>query len=617
MRNRKESNLNLLKPTATKRTLFFLISDTLIFSLSLYLALLFRFNFNIPDEYMHRLYWWMVGINIVKISSLWLSDIYRLNWRFVSINELYKIAKALFLVFIVVYIFNSLLQKIKADYSMPRSTVVIDFFISTLLILMLRALRRVYTEILKPPQANINSKRTLIIGAGFTGERIIRETRRSSYIYRPVAIVDDDDSKQGTLIHGVKVAGKLKDIEQIVKKEKIEAAIIAIATLKHKKTRELYDRLTRCGIKEIKIIPPLDKLPSTQITIKDLKDISIEDILAREVANINEEELKSLITNTRILVTGAGGSIGSEIVRQIFKFSPELVIGYEIDETELHNLSLELKKDTFKPVVGDIKDKEHLREVIFGYKPQVVFHAAAYKHVPMMEYFPEEALKTNILGTLNLVELSAEAGVSKFVNISTDKAIHPKSVMGATKRVAEMICAAYNSKTNTKFCSVRFGNVLGSRGSVIPIFLNQIKKGGPVTVTHPEMKRYFMSISEAVLLVLQAAALCKGGEVFILDMGEPIRIVELAERLIRLEGFEPYEDIDIEFTGIRPGEKLFEELLEKTEKVTKSSHPKIFVAHSNNGMSIEEIKQLIEELHKIKEREKIKEKLLKLANATS
>ena len=590
--------MEILKPTQTKRLLFFIISDTLIFALSLYLSLLLRFNFSIPELFLQRYPYWILPFIVIKILSLWLADVYRLSWRFVSIGEFYKILKALFISFVLLFISNSAIQKFHPSFSLPRSSIIIDFFISSFLVLTLRALRRVYLEIINPPIRN-DSKNTLIIGGGYTGERIIREMRMTNSGYKPIAILDDDESKHGSMIHGVKIAGSLDEIERVVREQNIESAVIAITTLHHSKIKELFDRLNKAGVKDIKIVPSLNKLPSKDISLKDLKELSIEDILAREVVEIDTTGIRSFIEKKTLLVSGAGGSIGSEIVNQLLKYNPKNVIGFEIDETDLHELSLKHKGKQFIPVVGDIRDRERVEYVFNKYKPSVVFHAAAYKHVPMMEMYPEEAIKTNVFGTLNMIEASLNAGVEKFINISTDKAVNPKSVMGATKRIAEILCRFYNEKGNTKFISVRFGNVLGSRGSVIPIFIEQIRKGGPITVTHPEMKRYFMSIPEAVSLVLQAAYMGEGGEVFVLDMGEPIKIVELAERLIKLEGLEPYRDINIVFTGVRPGEKLYEELITKDEGVKQTAHKKIFVAKTSKSYYFEELSDILNSFEKL------------------
>ena len=601
--------MEILKPTQTKRLLFFLISDILIFALSLYLSLLLRFNFSIPELFLQRYPYWILPFIIVKILFLWFADIYRLNWRFVSIGEFYKILKALFLSFVILFITNSAIQKFYPQLSLPRSSIIIDFLISSFLVLTLRALRRVYLEIINPPTRD-GSKNTLIIGGGYTGERIIREMRMTNSGYKPVAILDDDRSKHGSMIHGVKIVGSLDEIESVVKEQNIESAVIAITTLHHSKIKELFDRLNRAGIKDIKIVPSLNKLPSRDISLKDLKELSIEDILAREVVEIDTPGIRSFIEKKTLLVSGAGGSIGSEIVNQLLKYNPKNVIGFEIDETELHELSMKHKGRQFLPVVGDIRDRKRVEYIFKNYKPSIVFHAAAYKHVPMMEMHPEEAVKTNVFGTLNMIEASLNSGVEKFINISTDKAVNPKSVMGATKRIAEILCRVYNERGSTKFVSVRFGNVLGSRGSVIPIFIEQIKRGGPITVTHPEMKRYFMSIPEAVSLVLQAAYMGEGGEVFVLDMGEPIKIVELAERLIKLEGLEPYKDINIIFTGTRPGEKLYEELITKDEGVKQTSHKKIFVARAPKNTYSDEIENILGSLDKLDK--KLKEEILKI-----
>ncbi len=591
--------MNLFKPTQTKRLIFFLLSDTVFFAFSLYFSLLLRFNFEIPLRFINNYFYWLLPTILIKILLLWIFEVYKLNWRFVSIGEFYKILKGLFLAFLGLYLLNLGMQKFYSIFSLPRSSIIIDFLISSFLVLSLRAARRVYFEVINPPR-NSNAKNTLIIGAGYTGERIIREMKMTPQSkYRPVAILDDDKEKHNTLIHNVKVVGTLDDIEKAINRYNIEGAVIAITTLHHNKVKELFDRLSNAGIKDIKIVPSLDKLPNRDVSLKDLKDISIEDLLAREMVKIDTSGIRSFLENKVILVSGAGGSIGSEIVNQLLSYNPKGVIGLEIDETELHSLILRFKDKPFLPVVGDIRNKDKLLKVFNTYNPQIVFHAAAYKHVPMMEMFPEEAIETNIFGTLNLIKASIEMGVEKFINISTDKAVKPKSVMGATKRIAEILCRAYNEKGKTKFISVRFGNVLGSRGSAIPIFIEQIKKGGPVTVTHPDMKRYFMSIPEAVSLVLQAAYMGEGGEVFVLDMGEPIKIVELAERLIRLEGFEPYKDIDIVFTGIRPGEKLFEELLTAEEGTTKTKHEKIFKARSSRKDYRQELEEIIKRVNKL------------------
>jgi len=592
----------LLKPTKKKRFLFFLISDTLIFSISFYLSFLLRFDFHITERYLQVLPYWLVGITAFKIFLLVVFRAYDFNWRFVGINELLKTSSVLFFSFLLLLGLDFFLQNWEelVKYSVPKSVLIMDFFISVLLVSFVRISKRIFTELLVK---NNTGKRTVIIGAGKAGERIARGLKGNPD-FNPVFFVDDDSMKIGTKIHGIPILGKIEDLPKLVKENRIETAIIAIPSATHKEIKRIFDLLTANNIKDIKIMPSLTKLPKDIISVKDLKELSIEDLLSREPVKIDEKEVKEFLENKRVFVSGAGGSIGSEIVRQLIKFNPKSITAFEIDETELHNLSLEMEgllkdKDIdFFPIVGDVRDREKLEKVFKEHKPEIVFHAAAYKHVPLMEDFPEEAVKTNILGTYNLAVTSIEHGVEKFVNISTDKAVNPSSIMGATKRMAEMICSALNGLGKTKFVSVRFGNVLGSRGSVVPIFLEQIRKGGPVTVTHPEMKRYFMTISEAVLLVFQAAAMGKGGEVFVLDMGEPVKIVKLAENLIRLQGLEPYKDIDIVFTGLRPGEKLFEELLTAEEGTDKTYHEKIFIAKIMQKINPAEIESLIKEIEK-------------------
>jgi FlaA1/EpsC-like NDP-sugar epimerase len=426
--------------------------------------------------------------------------------------------------------------------------------------------------------------------------------------------------KLGTKIHGVPVIAPIHDIGRVAKECSIESVIIAIPSLNHKRVRQIYDSIKAIGIKDVKIAPSVSHLPSEVIRVKDLRDISIEDLLSREVVSVEEELLREFIQEKVVLVSGAGGSIGSELVRQLVRFAPKRVVALDIDETELHNLQLELKNSAentwsdVEPVVADVRDREKLLRIFREAKPHIVFHAAAYKHVPLMEFFPEEAIRTNVLGTYNMAVCSLECGVEKFVNVSTDKAVNPSNVMGATKRIAEILCKALNSEGKTKFISVRFGNVMGSRGSVVPIFLQQIRKGGPITITHPDMERYFMTIPEAVLLIIQAAAIGKGGEIFVLDMGQPVKILKLAEELIRLQGLEPYRDIDIVFTGLRPGEKISESLVSERERIDRTSNRKIYVIREERTYSAEEIKGIVENLLELigEESDSIREKLFRI-----
>ena len=591
---------SILKPTKRKRLAFFLISDIFLFSLSFYLSFQLRFNFCVPLRYLEISIYWLPFVLVLKVFSFGLLGIYKINWRFVGLNELVRIVTGLGIDSALLLSFNFFVRTVNPLFSVPISVILIDFLVSLFLTSLLRISKRVYLEIFN---SRPGAKRTVVIGAGNTGERIVRELKRGSDFF-PVFFVDDDANKLGTRIHNVPVLGKIDDLPKLLEENRIETAIIAIPSLSHKRVREIFHTLSDYGIKDVKIVPSISKLPSNVISVKDIKDISIEDLLYREPVKIDFGNVERFLSGRKILVTGAGGSIGSEIVRQLLRFNPKEVIALEIDETELHNLSLEItekaskKEISFKPIVADVRDKEKIRRIFLEERPQIVFHAAAYKHVPLMEYFPEEAVKTNVFGTYNVAVAAVESGVDKFVNISTDKAVNPTSIMGATKRLAEIVCRTLNELGKTRFVSVRFGNVLGSRGSVVPIFLEQIRRGGPVTVTHPEVRRYFMTIPEAVLLVFQAAAMGKGGEVFVLDMGEPVKIVKLAEELIKLQGLEPYKDVDIIFTGLRPGEKLFEELLTAEEGTDRTVHEKVYVARSKEVFSMSELNDVLEAFRK-------------------
>jgi FlaA1/EpsC-like NDP-sugar epimerase len=457
----------------------------------------------------------------------------------------------------------------------------VDYVFTFGLIGSLRISKRAAKEYLnKAGRLSQGKMKILIIGAGSAGEQIGREmlnSKKSKYF--PIGFIDDDPAKRGLSIHGIKVLGTRKELPRIIKDGYIDEVLVAIPSSNSKDIRQIVEiiRNSKEAIK-IKILPGIMDLVDGNITLSDIQEIQVEDLLGREPVEIDYSAIRGFINGKCTLITGAGGSIGGELSRTVLQFEPEKLILLDIDETELYYLMNRIKSVSIEtiPVIGDIRDRIKMEAVFERYRPQVIFHAAAYKHVPILEYYPEEAVKTNIIGTRLLGELAIKYKVERFVNISTDKAINPTSVMGATKRISEEMLKALNGKNGTKFISVRFGNVVGSRGSVIPVFKEQIRKGGPVTVTHPEMKRYFMVTSEAVLIVLEAAATGQGGEAYVLDMGEPIKIVDLAREMIKLSGHEPDVDIAIVYTGLRPGEKLFEEILGAEEGSEATEHAKIY-----------------------------------------
>lgn len=427
-------------------------------------------------------------------------------------------------------------------------------------------------------------KRTMIVGAGYTASAILEELARAGSIYRPVCLVDDDPDKQGRIIHDIPVVGTTKEIPRLARKYDVACIIFAIPSINPQARQSILATCMQTGC-QLKVLPYLSEMIANVDLVGQAKEINIGDLLGREQISFNDVGVKSYIEDKVCMITGGGGSIGSELVRQIVKYKPRRIIVLDVYENCAYTIQQEILRNygsdyDLNVEIASITDYGKMNDLFEQYHPQIIFHAAAHKHVPLMETNPEEAVKNNVFGTLNVVKLSYEYGVKKFIMISTDKAVNPTNVMGATKRCCEEIIEMFSQKygnSGTEFAAVRFGNVLGSNGSVIPLFREQIKNGGPVTVTHPEIIRYFMTIPEAVSLVLQAGAYAHGGEVFILDMGEPVKIVTLAENMIKMMGYKPYEDIQIKFTGLRPGEKLYEELLMKEEGLKKTDNNKIFI----------------------------------------
>lgn len=493
-------------------------------------------------------------------------NLYHRAWEYASVNELILIVKAVSASMISTIALVSVLTATPPFLRL--------YFITWMMHLLLIGGSRLSWRIIR--RQFLSDKDTvkiptLIVGAGRGGSLLIRQMLTTPYMgMEPVTVVDDDLNKQGmSLTTGVKVQGTVEDIPSLIEKFRIKKVIIAIPSLKNNRYNEIAKKCEGMGVEVLKM-PNIEEVMAGRIEVSQLKKVEVEDLLGREPVELDMAMISKQLTDKVALITGAGGSIGSEICRQISKFGPERIVLVGHGENSIYLIHQELTGqygDTIDivPIIADVKDKARMEEIMEEYKPFVVYHAAAHKHVPLMEYNPEEAVQNNIFGTKNTAEAAKKAGVRKFVMVSTDKAVNPPNVMGATKRVAEMVIQSLNDEDGTTdFVAVRFGNVLGSRGSVIPLFKKQIEAGGPVTVTHPEMTRYFMTIPEASRLVLQAGALAEGGEVFVLDMGEPVKIVDLARKMIRLSGFSQ-DEIGIEFTGIRPGEKLFEELLNEDE----------------------------------------------------
>jgi len=510
-------------------------------------------------------------------------------WRFASTEDLISILKAVTTssIFIVL-----ILYFINRFVGYPRSIFFIDWLLLVILVGGLRFSMRITKEVL--PTDRHLGKRTLVIGAGSAGESIVREMiRNKNTFYEPIGLIDDDLHKKGLKIHGKEVLGNREDIPRIVKKYGIEEIIISIPSATKEQIRGIIDRCIESGAK-FKTIPTLAEIIDGKVSVGLIREVQMEDLLGREPVDINIERLNGEFKGKRILITGAGGSIGRELCRQISSFYPEEIILFDHAENSIFYTEWELRRDypalNYIPLVADIRDKTRAEQIFKKYKPQIIFHAAAHKHVPLMEFNPVEAFRNNVLGTKNIADLAIKYKAEKFVFISTDKAVKPKNFMGVTKRIGELYIESLAKINSTKFMSVRFGNVIGSTGSVVRLFKDQIKNGGPVTVTHPETSRFLMTIPEAVQLILEAASLGQGGEIFVLDMGEPIKIMDLAKTMIRLSGLEPEKDIKISIVGLRPGEKLEEELYDDNNEVLISTkHKKIFVVEDKNHFNYDSI----------------------------
>ncbi|ONK21038.1 hypothetical protein BLX87_24240 [Bacillus sp. VT-16-64] len=540
--------------------------------------------------------------------------LYRRVWRYASMEEL----AGVFYVVTSSIIITAIVQKLAFNNIYSRG-LSLTFMFHILLLGGVRFWWRFIQTVLfdiKNWGISPNKKvRTLIIGAGSTGRMLHRQLKEHPNTeLQPVAFLDDNSSVQQLEIGGLPVAGTIEDMPKVMKRYKIEHVVIAIPSLKKQKLNDIVSEAKKY-VKNVQILPMIGDLASGKVEITEIRDVSIEDLLGREPVELDIEGIANKIKGQTILITGAGGSIGSELCRQLCHFSPKKMVLLGHGENSIYSIDMELKskhqdKIAFSTEIADIQDRHTMFEIVGKHKPAFVFHAAAHKHVPLMEKNPEAAVKNNIYGTKNVAEASDAANVDTFVLISTDKAVNPTSVMGATKRIAEIIVQNLNKVSHTKFVSVRFGNVLGSRGSVVPLFKKQIANGGPVTVTHPEMTRFFMTIPEAARLVIQAGALAKGGEIFVLDMGEPVKIVDLAKKVIKLSGFTE-DEIKIKFTGVRPGEKLYEEIMNEEEVDPVQVYPKIFIGKATEE-NMTEVLQEIELI--INDKEELRKTLLTITN---
>jgi len=561
---------------AARRTIV-IGAHLVLWTLALVGAFLLRFDFEIPKAHSAAFAVWLPLLLAIRTIMFYGFGLFRGIWRYTSARDAVGIFKAttlstLVLTAVLVVFFGMF----------PRSVIAIDYVLALLLVggvrFSIRAFRPVGTAVSEKEK---KVTRVLIVGAGDAGETLLREMQRNyGASYKVVGFVDDDPAKLGGNIHGVSVHGRIERLAQVVVNRDVDEILIAVPSASGSEMRRIVDLCKHSG-RPFKTIPGLGDLVGGQVTVNQLRPVAIEDLLGRAPVELDMALISAEMEGRAIVITGAGGSIGSEMCRQVARFNPSVLVLVERAENALFHIHRELQ-DRFPglklaPCVADVADGKRMEDVFATHRPTVVFHAAAHKHVPMMEWNPGEAVKNNVFGTRTLADLADRHNVQRFVMISTDKAVNPTSVMGTSKRVAEIFVQALSQRSKTRFVTVRFGNVLGSNGSVVPVFQEQIAKGGPVTVTHPDMRRYFMTIPEASQLVLQAGAMGQGGEIFVLDMGQPVKIADLARDLILLSGLRPGDDIEIKFTGLRPGEKMFEELAVDGEHADKTHHPKIFV----------------------------------------
>lgn len=563
------------------------ITDILIFTISLYGSYFFRFDFtvaNIDFSQIGNLLFWIVPLKVLIFFSV---GLYRGMWRYTSVRDFWLLAQACFLSTLLIMV---ILLAVNRFEGYSRSVFIADGMFTFVMTGGVRMAIRSFFAVFGNQMTNIhpslmtNLTRVLIIGAGDAGEKILRETIDNYKLnYEVIGFIDDDEQKQGRTIHGVRVLGTVDRLPKILKRETVHQILIAVPSASGDQIRRIVETCQKCNV-SYKILPGIGDLIDGRVSVKLLRDISYEDLLGRSPVQLNIKDIRNYLDDKTILITGCGGSIGSELCRQVIKYQPHRLVLLDSSESNLFNIHMEILNEHFyrncEAILGQVQDENLMKNVFEKYKPEVVFHAAAYKHVPMMEKNPWQAVFNNIIGSRVAMEMAIQYHVDRFVLVSTDKAVRPTNVMGASKRVTELIMQCQQGN-GTRFMAVRFGNVVGSSGSVIPLFRRQIEQGGPVTVTHPEINRFFMTIPEASQMILQAGTMGEGGEIFILRMGTPIRIADMARDLIRLSGKEPDVDIKIVFTGLREGEKLYEELITVGEDILPTDHKKVMVLKSN------------------------------------
>ena len=562
------------------RTTLAMLHDMVAAIVAWMLAYQLRFNFELPPEYAHEVMQTVLWVALLQLAVFWALGLYKGIWRYASLHDLRRIVVAVSLAAVLI---PFVLWMLRTQLVVPRSVLIFNPVLLLLLMGGSRLSYRFWKETRGKSALKLSSEPVLVLGAGDAAVSLSKDLAKNP-AWQLVGFLDDDKSKQNYELNGVRVLGQLDSLQHWVDYYSIEKVIIAMPASSHQQRQRVIALAQQAKVTAL-TVPSFDDLMSGKVGVSELRAIELDDLLGRDPVKLDKEGLHELLAEQVVMVTGAGGSIGSELCRQIANFQPSKLVLFEQSEFALYTLGQELERSypelNFVCIVGDVKDGARIAEVLQQYRPSSVFHAAAYKHVPMMEQNNAwQAIRNNVLGTWTVAQAAQQHGVRKFVLISTDKAVNPTNVMGASKRLAELVCQALQNGGDTRFVMVRFGNVLGSTGSVIPKFRAQIAQGGPITVTHPEITRYFMSIPEAAQLVLQAGLMGKGGEIFVLDMGEPVKIVDLAKELIRLSGAS-VEDIKIEYSGLRPGEKLYEELLADDEQTLPTPHPKLRIAQAN------------------------------------